>query len=264
MRSLKFSTVVLLLAIAKVSCESYGKSCYLNYMLKHELLERSYQIFNNGEKVDAKCEMAVNATITKLRATTNDFCVSEFLRKKYVSETLLKEYLIPQFKSPQTDVTFDDRFTVFMSKANNISTIICNNREVFRPDLRSLMRNGRLQKDSKTKEIECLQTYITVKNKPLSEECTKIVNAIKEEFYSTTTNDMKRVFAAPNDNLVNLQCAADKAKKNQLFEKVFFFVVLAATKNMNNQQIEVLLKGAEGVITSSTRLIFECMLWNIC
>lgn len=242
-----------------MTCKSYNKACFLNYMLQHDLLDKTYQIFNNGEKVDDKCNAAVNGTISKLRSSCNDSCVSNFLRRKFVSETLIKEYLIPQFKSTQTEIHFDDRFTVFKDKAINVSRIICNNKDVFRPDLKAMMRNGRLQKESKSKEIECLHRYIMIKNKPLDDECKKTVDMVKEEFYKSTENDMKRVFLPPNDKLINLRCSEEKAKKSKLFEKFFFFVVLAATKNMNDKQIDVLLKGAEGVIVGSTRLMFECM-----
>lgn len=260
MRSLWAFYFALVLVIARVSCESYSKSCFLNYMLKHDLLDKTYQIYNNGEKVDAKCEAAINSTVSKMRASSNDLCISDFWRKKFVSESIIKEYLIPQFKSSQTEVIFDDRFTVFTGKAFNLTSVICNNKEVFRPDLRSMMRNGRYQKDSKTKEIDCLQKYLTVKNKPLDDECKSVVTTMKDEFYRSTGNDMKRVFSPPNDKLVNLDCSEEKAKKVQLFEKIFFFVVLAATKNMNDKQIDVLLRSAEGVISSSTRLMYECMI----
>lgn len=249
-----------LFVIARVSCESYSKSCFLNYMLKNDLLDKTYQIYNNGGKVDAKCEAAINSTVSKMRASSNDLCISDFLRKKFVSETLIKEYLMPQFKSSQTEVYFDDRFNIFKSKALNLSSIICNNKEVFRPDLRTMMRNGRYQKETKTKEIDCLQKYLMVKNKPLDDECKTVVGTMKDEFYRSTGNDMKRVFSPPNDNLVNLDCSEEKAKKVQLFEKIFFFVVLAATKNMNDKQIDVLLRSAEGVISSSSRLMYECLI----
>lgn len=229
-------------------------------MLQKDLLDKTYQIFNNGVKVDYKCELAINATITKVRSKSNDTCVSNFFERKLVSETLLKEYLIPQFKSKQTQVHFDTRFTVFMEKALNISTLICNNPKVFKPDLKDMIKTGKLQKESKAKEIGCLQKYIQNKNKPLDDECTKIVNHVKEEFYKTMGNEMQKVFAAPNDNLINLKCSMDKSKTNQLFEKISFFFVLSVTRNMNDKQVDVLLKGAESIINSSTRLIFECMI----
>jgi hypothetical protein len=98
-----------------------------------------------------------------------------------------------------------------------------------------------------------------VKNKPLSEECKTVVDSIEKQFYDQTESDMRRVFAPPNNNLIDLKCSADGAKKNQLFERVFFFVVLATTKNMNDKQINALLRSAEVVIAGSTRLIFDCM-----
>ena len=229
-------------------------------MLKKDLLDRTFQVFNNGEKVDQKCEAAVNETISKIRSASNDVCIVDFMRKKYVSESLIKEYLIPQFKAPQVEIHFDERFEVFKEKAVNITAVICNNKDVFKPDLNSMMKNGRLQKDSKSKEIECLHQYLMMKNKPMSDECSKIVKGIKDDFYRSTENDMLKAFSPPNDNLVNLRCSEEKAKKIQLFEKLFFFVVLAATRNMNDKQIDVLLKSAEGIITSSTRLIYECMI----
>lgn len=229
-------------------------------MLKHDLLDKTYQIYNNGEKVDAKCELAVNSTISKMRSMTNDICVSNFLRRKYVTETLLKEYLIPQFKSKQTQVHFDDRFTVFKNKALNISSIICNNPKVFKPDLKDMIKTGKSQKEAKAKEIACLQKHTTNRNKPLDEECSKVVSAIKQEFYKSLGNEMKKVFAAPNDKLIDLKCSEDKSKKNKLFEKISFFFVLSVVRNMNDKQVDGLLKGAEGIITSSTRLIFECMI----
>lgn len=260
MRAVVIFCLGLAFVVAKVSCESYSKSCFLNYMLNKDLLDKTYQIFSNGEKVDGKCEAAVNSTVSQMRASSNDICISDFLRRKLMSETIIKEYLIPQFKSSQSEVHFDDRFVVFKSKAVNLTSVICNNKEVFRPDLRTMMRNGRYQKEAKTKEIECLQKYLTVKNKPLDDECKAIVEKMKEDFYRSTGNDMKRVFSPPNDKIVNLECSEEKAKKAQLFEKIFFFVVLAATKNMNDKQIDVLLRSAEGVITGSTRMMYECMI----
>lgn len=229
-------------------------------MFKHDLLDKAFQIYNNGEKVDHKCELAINSTIIKVRSTSNDFCISTFLTRKYVSETLLKEYLIPQFKNTENQVHFDDRFTLFRNKALNISSVICNNPKVFKPDLKDMIRNGKQQKEAKAKEIGCLQNYITNRNKPLDEECTKIVSHIKQEFYKTMTTEMEKVFSAPNDKLVNLKCSEDKSRKNQLFEKISFFFVLSIVRNMNDKQVDSLLKGAESIITSSTRLIFECMI----
>lgn len=258
MRLLEFITIGLLVITSKVSCESYSRQCFMNYMFNHNLLGDAFKVFNKGEKVDSTCETSVNGVIDKMRSSVNDSCIAEFWKKKFVSETILKEYLIPQFRVPQSEVHFDDRFTAFRNKAYNISRVICTNKEVFRPDLRSLMRQGRSQKDSKSRELECLQIYIK-RNKPLDEECTKIVDMVKEEFYKSTDNDMKRVFAAPNDSLVNTKCLDDKAKNTQLFEKIFFFVILATMRDMNDQQIDALLSRAEGVITSSTKMIFECM-----
>lgn len=260
MKFLNLLSIVLVVWSAKVSCQSFSKSCFLNYMLKHDLLDKTFEIYNNKAGIDAKCEAAVNSTVIRVRQSTNDLCISEFFRRKYVSESLVKQYLLPQFRSSQSEVHFDDRFKVFQRKALNISAVICNNQDVFKPDLKAMMKNGKLQKESKTKEIACLQHHIMVKNKPLDEECTKIVNAIKAEFYQTTENDMKRAFSAPNDNLIDLKCSSDKARKQQFFERVFFFVVLATTKNMNDKQIDVLIRSAEGVIAGSTRLIFECMM----
>lgn len=260
MSTLKFLSIALVFVVSSVTCESYNKACFLNYMLQHDLLDKTYQIFNNGEKVDDKCNAAVNSVVEKLRASSNDSCISDFFRRKYVSETLIKEFLIPQFKSSQTEVVFDEKFEAFKKKAVNLSRVICNNKDVFRPDLKAMMRNGRLQKESKTKEIECLHRYIMIKNKPLTGECKKVVDMVKEEFYKSTENDMKRVFQPPNDKMINLRCSEEKAKKSKLFEKFFFFVVLAATRNMNDKQIDRLLEGADGVIVGSTRLIFECML----
>lgn len=260
MRSFGVLSACLLLVASRVLCESYSKACFINYMLKHELLDKTYQIYNNGEKVDAKCELAVNSTISKMRSTTNDICISNFLRRKYVTETLLKEYLIPQFKGKQTQVHFDDRFTLFKNKALNISSIICNNPKVFKPDLKDMIKTGKSQKEAKAKEIACLQKHTTNRNKPLDEECSKVVNAIKQEFYKSLENEMKKVFAAPNDKLIDLKCSEGKSKKNELFEKISFFFVLSVVRNMNDKQVDGLLKGAEVIITSSTRLIFECMI----
>ncbi|CRK94336.1 CLUMA_CG007851, isoform A [Clunio marinus] len=260
MRVLKFLTFSFLLGVTKVSCQIYNKSCFINYMIKHELLERSYQAYSKGGTVDQKCEAHVNSTVNKLRSASNDSCVSEFLKKKYVSETLIKEYLKPQFNQSSQMVKFDDRFKIFQRKAVNITKLICQNKDVFQPDLYQIMRRGRRQKDDKTKEIECLQTYIMNKNKPLSDECSKIINKIKDEFYSQRETELKRVFAKPNDKLVDLKCSGEKAMKKRMFEKIFFFVVLAATKNMNNQQIDALIKKIEGQIGSATRVLYECII----
>lgn len=261
MRSFGASLVCLLLVASKVSCESYSKACFLNYMLKHDLLDKTYQIYDNGEKVDEqKCELAINATINKVRSSSNDTCISNFLRRKYVSETLLKEYLIPQFKNKETQVHFDVRFTAFKIKAMKLSSVICNNPKVFKPDIRDMMRNARSQKDSKSKEIGCLQKYISKKSK-LNEECTRIVEGIRRDFYGTLEKELEKVFAPPNDKLVNLKCSSETTKRSQMFEKISFFFVLSITRNMTDKQINVLLKGADGIITSSTRLIFECMIW---
>lgn len=259
MIALNIFSVTLILLIARVSCESYSKTCFLNFMFKHNLLDKTFEIYNNGNKVDQKCELDVNSTIASIRSASNDICVGNYLRKKYFSETLIKEYLLPQFKAPQSEVHFDGRFDKFKVKAINITQIICSNRDVFKPQLRTLMRNGRMQKETKSKEFDCLQHYIMEKNKPLDAECSKVVDTIKEQFYTQTEGEIKRVFSPPNDNYIDLNCCTEKAKKNKFFEKVSFFVVLAGTKNLSDRQIDVLLKNAETVISGSTRHSFECM-----
>lgn len=250
-------SVVVLSVIAMVSCDRYSKACFVGFLMRNDLLDKSFGAHTDG-KVDHKCELAVNATITQIRSASSDACVSDFFKKKFVSETLLREFLLPQLKNPQKEVRFGDRFTSFKNKAVNLSTVICSNKDVFRPDLKTMMRSGRLKTDSKSREIECLQSYL--KNQPLTGECSPIVSAIKNEFYKSMESDMKRVFSPPNDKLLNLKCSEEKALKGKLFEKIFFFVVLASTKNMNDNQIDVLIKSAEGVITGSTKLLFECML----
>ena len=189
---IKFSlvlSVLLLITVAKVSSQSYSKSCFINYLLKYDFLDKSYEIHKDKNAVDAKCEAAMNSTVTKIRSTTNNVCVSEFYRRKYVSESLVKQYLLPQFKNSQKQVHFGANFDNFLKKALNISAVICNNPKVFKPDLKALLKNGKLQQDSKTKEISCLQNHIMVKNKPLSEECKKIVDRLnrhqKDFSYST-------------------------------------------------------------------------------
>jgi hypothetical protein len=259
MRSEKLLWLVLFSVIATISCDRYSKACFVGFLMKNGLLDKNFAAYTDG-KVDHKCEVAINETITQIRSASSDACVCDFFKKKLVSETLLREYLLPQLKSPQKEVRFDDRFTSFKNKAVNLSTVICNNKDVFRPDLKTMMRSGRLKTESKSREIVCLQAYITNKNQPLTEECSHIVNAIKTEFYKSMESDMKRVFSPPNDKLLDLKCSEEKALKTKLFEKIFFFVVLAATKNMNDNQIDVLLKSAEGVIAVSTKLLFECML----
>lgn len=260
MRSLKVLSIVLFALIVRVSCDRYSKACFVGFLMRNDLLDKSFEAYTKGGKVDHRCELAVNATISQIRSASSDACVSDFFKKRFVSETLLRDYLLPQLKAPQPEVRFDDRFSSFKSKAVNLSTVVCNNKDVFRPDLKTMMRSGRLKTDSKSREIICLQAYITNKNQPLTDECSKIVNMIKEEFYKSVEADMKRVFSPPNDKLIDLKCSEEKALKSKLFEKIFFFVVLAATKNMNDNQIDVLMKSAEGVITSSTKLMFECML----
>jgi hypothetical protein len=253
-------TLIALIA-TKVQSESYSKACFINYFLKLDLLDKSFEnLKTNDGKVDQKCEIAVNSTISQLKSSTSDVCVSDYFSKKLFSETLLKEFLIPQLKSRQSEVVFDERFKTFQAKAVNITTVICSNKSTFRPDLKQMMKQGKRQKESKAKELDCLTRYIQLRNKPLDDECKNLVDSIKDQFYTTNEENIRKVFVAPNDNLVNLDCGAEKAKQNQLFEKLFFFVVLAATKNMSERQIDVLLQGADSVIASSSRLIFECMI----
>lgn len=226
------------------------------------MLDNTFETKSNGEKVDETCMAAINTTITNLRLSTNDSCVSDFWKKKFVSETLLKEYLKEQLKTPQKEVKFDDRFKTFKHKAISITKIMCNNKDVFRPDLRAMMKNGRIQKHAKAKEIDCLSKYIygMKRNVQLEPDCARIVETIKNEFYKVMERDTQRVFASPNDKLVNLKCLKEKADKSQLFEKISFFVVLAANKNMTDNQIDTMYRNAEGVIIGSNRLVFECML----
>lgn len=259
MKLLASLTVLVAAAALEVSAQSYSKSCFINYFLKNNFLDKSYEVHKNEKALDASCLAAVNSTVSRVRATSNDICISAFYRRKYVSESLVKQYLLPQFKNSQKQVHFDGRFETFLKKALNISAVICNNPDVFKPDLKALVKNGKLQQEAKTKEIQCLQQFIMEKKKPLSDECKPVVDAIKKQFYEQTEGDMKKVFAAPNNNLIDLKCTADGAKKNQLFERVFFFVVLATSRNMNDKQINALLKSAEIVIAGSTRSIFDCM-----
>jgi len=256
---MKLPTIICAI-LGAAACESFSKSCFINYLLSRDVLDRSYQLFTTtGNQMDAKCELAVNTTITKIQAFSKDDCIAELLKKRSVSDTLLKEYLLPQLKGSQTTVAFDNRFEVFRNKTLRVTKVICNNRDIFKPDIKGVIKQGQLQKDAKSMEIKCVQTYIMVKNKPLEADCKKIVEAIKTEFYQKIETQMKEAFKQPNDKLVNLKCGLEKAKKFQFFEKFFFFVVLATTRNLNDKQIDVLLKNADGVIGTSTKLIFECM-----
>lgn len=262
MKGLRFVSIALALLCSRVACESYSKSCFLNYFLKYDLLDNTYQPLSNGEKVDEICMTAINTTINKLRSSTTDSCISEYWNKKFVSETLLKEYLKEQLKTPQKEVKFDDRFKVFKHKAISVTTIMCNNKDVFRPDLRAMMKNGRVQKHAKAKEIDCLSKYIygMKQNVKLDPDCARTVETIRNEFYKVMERDTQRAFAPPNDKLVNLKCLKEKADKTQLFEKISFFVVLAANKNMTDNQIDNMFRNAEGVVNGSNKMIYECMI----
>lgn len=256
--SIESTLIVTVLTIASVSCESYERGCFISYLLKNDLIDKSYEIFSSYKKED-KCTIEINAAKAKFKRSTPNQCTLDFLKKKSISDTLLKEYLIPQIKSKQEKLHFDNRFEVFKNKTFQVANVICNNREIFRPDMKGMMKQGRLQKEAKSKELECLQNYILVKNKPLSDECKKVVDSIQKEFYYKMEINTKKAFLHPNEKLIDFKCGTEKAKNSKLFEKIFFFVVLAANKNLNDKQIDSLLKNAEGVIVGNNKLIFECM-----
>ena len=257
MKVLVLLSILWICNVAKVSGQSYNRACYVNYLVNSKVLNDSYKAYGDNKGVDKNCEDAVTATITWIRASTNNVCINEFLRKKHVSENLIKLYLDPQLKSGKTMIDFGKPFDDFIKKTMSIGVVMCNNQNVFKPDMRALFRQGRLQANSRTKEIECLQKHIN--NKPLSAECFTTVKKIKDEFYSQAEQKVKKVFSGSNSNLVDLKCVSEKSKQLKLFEKIFYFVVLATTRNMSDKQIDALIKNAENSIEGSATMIFECM-----
>lgn len=240
--------------------ESSKKSCFLNYFLDRDLIDKSFETRINSEKgVSQECEIAVNSTLQQIKTISNDECIADYLNKKFYSETILKEYLMPQFNSSNTKVDFD-QFKLFLEKAVNVTKVICDNPNTFRPNVKDLLARGGFQENKMSKEIACIHQHLKNKGQgKLDDECQRIIELFQREFYSRSLGDMKKVFAAPNDNLLDFNHCSEIARKNQAFEKVFFFVVMAVTRKMNDRQIETLRKTSNFLMTTHTKSIYECI-----
>lgn len=173
---------------------------------------------------------------------------------------MLREYLKPQFKASVNTVDFDDRFNMFLDKAVNVTKVMCTYPNLYKPDVRVLLKRGGFQDQEKmSKEIECLQKHLKTKGANTSRDCQFVVDYVREEFYSRQLDDLKKSFAPPNDDLIDLSCISDLGRKNQAFEKYFFFVILAITRKMNDRQIETLRKSSQIMLSTYTKSIYECI-----
>lgn len=241
--------------------ESYDKSCYLNYLVERNLLDKSqFRALDGAKGVSKECEAAVNAVLSQIRSSSEDKCVNEHLNRKYYSEFVLREFLKPQLSESTKRVEFGEKFKTFLDNSVSVTKVLCDHPKLYRPDVRELIKNGGFQDQEKmTKEIECLHNHLRTRGANSTRECKFVVDYVREEFYSRQLDDMKKSFAPPNDKIIDLDCCADLARKNQAFEKYFFFVILAITRKMNDRQTEVLRKSSQIMMSTYTKSIYECV-----
>jgi hypothetical protein len=125
------------------------------------------------------------------------------------------------------------------------------------------MRYARDNKESKEKELKCLEIY--VKKSPnliLSEECVELVKKFKDEFNDRMEYDIKKAFAPPNDKIVDFECGKNKAEEGKMFERFSFFVVLATSRDMTDKQIDAVAKNAEMSVNNAQKTMYECLNWE--
>lgn len=254
-------SIVIVVFVDNSTCNnSYDKLCYIRYLVKNNLLEGNFKVFNMNDQLEAQCESAVNLTLEAIRTSSKEPCVAEFLNRKDVRDVLLKKFLMPQLVNGQNKITFDSRFTEFRKKAVNITVIACNNRDTFQPDIVAWMKYARNNKESKQRELKCLESYIKKSpDFPHSEECVEIVKAMKADFNQRIDNDVKKAFAPPNDQLIDYECGMKKVENDRMFERFAFFVVLATTRDLNDKQIQNIAKSTLGSVNNAQKTIFECM-----
>lgn len=98
---------VLIVLVNYSSCNndnSYDKLCYVKYLLKNNLLDGNFKIFNTKDPLGEQCEAAVNLTLNALRTSSKEPCVVDFLSRKDIPDTLLKKYLMPQLTNGENQV----------------------------------------------------------------------------------------------------------------------------------------------------------------
>ena len=240
----------------------YSKSCFVKYLLKTNQIDGKYKKYISNTKESQKdCEKAVNLTLDAIRTASKEPCIAHFLKKKDVAEVLLRKFLMPQLDNGVNQVViFDDKFTEFRRKVVDILSVVCNNPQIFKPDVAKLMRDAMSYKESKARELKCLEIYIKKPaNKILTDDCKKVVDYVMKDFYGKMDKDMRTSFAAPNDQLLNMECVKEKAEQFKMFERVFFFVVLSTSRNMNDKQINAVANNADIAINNSQKVIFECL-----
>jgi hypothetical protein len=262
---MKFVVALVFIHIASDFCgavekNSYDKSCFIKYLLKHNQIDEKYNKYGyKNQTLDAKCQMAIDSAIKSMQTVSKDECVINFLRSKGVPEVLMKKYLAPQLDNGQDKITFNENFTTFRSKVLNITTIVCRNQKIFRPNVAQIMNDAKEHKDTRAGELKCIELYIKRQTDQMSHDCWVVVEYARNNFYQTLENDARAAFMPPNDNLVDINCGKQKAYELKFFERVFFFVVLATTKNLNDRQINTIAKSTDNAILNSQKFAFECM-----
>lgn len=243
-----------------VNCmkNSYDKLCFIRYLVKNNLLDGNFKIFNVKEALEPQCETAVNLTLEALRTSSQEPCVVEFLNRKDIPDVLLKKFLMPQLTNGENRVVFDNRFTEFRKRAVNASVILCNNQNTFNPDIVALMKYARNNKDSKQKELKCLEIY-SKNPSSLTTECIDIVQQMKNEFNERIDSDVRKAFTPPNEQLIDFDCGKNRIENDQMFKRFSFFVVLATSRDMSDKQIEAVAKSTVGSVNNAQRTIFECL-----
>jgi hypothetical protein len=255
--------IAVLLSLAAHQCcaiaNTYDKSCFISFLIRVNQVDARFSNLIRPDLAVEECEAAVNLTLDALKSSSANPCVTDFLNKKDVSELLLRQYLKPQLKNNKSIVVFDEQFTEFRKKTVNVSAVVCSNKALFRPDVADLMRSAKQHKSSRAGELKCIELYIKKPNQPLSSDCQKVRDYVKNDFYKKIDYDVTTAFLPPHDQLISAECLREKAQQFKLFERVFFFVVLATTRDLNEKQIGSIAKNTDSTIGNSQKVIFECM-----
>lgn len=260
--SLIFSIIAInfLIDVSNGENTSFNKSCYVRYLLQNKQIDEKYRkLISKKEPNTIECGKAVSQTLKAIRESSKEPCIVEFLNKPGVAEVLLRKFLLPQLDNGVDKVTFQEDFTAFRKKVVDTSSVVCSNPRIFRPDLAKHLREARNYKESKPSELKCLEQHIKSPNKVLTDECRGIVESHKSSFYKRMENEVKGMFAPPRDNLFSLECSLEQAEKLKFFERIYFFILLAATRQMSDAQIDSLANNANKAVYNSQKVFYECM-----
>lgn len=262
MKFLLFLSLSLAFFTTKVCGQNFSKTCFIKTMNGRRIIEGSiWKLLVTSEKIGPKCKADFNHTLDIIQGFTDDPCMSKVLNRNYVKSTIINKYFYTQYFDDGNVITIEKRFPNFKKLVLNVTTIMCNNQDVFAPDYKVMIKAMMLMKKTKPGDYNCLKNYLMENNK--SQRCYKIGRRLEEEFYKNQTDTMRRVLGKPTkyQELVNFGCLDHRVREQGFYEFLMRRTFEQVDYMSFDKEVHRTLTRIQHYHDRATRSIFDCLIW---